>query len=62
MYIVFPFGIDIMTELSRREKAAGILPDPDIDTYMKASFLHLFILLCSAEYYNYPTLLTFYLL
>nr|XP_027108034.1 pleiotropic drug resistance protein 3-like isoform X6 [Coffea arabica] len=26
---------EIMTELSRREKEAGILPDPDIDTYMK---------------------------
>ncbi|XP_027162642.1 pleiotropic drug resistance protein 3-like isoform X1 [Coffea eugenioides] len=26
----------IMTELSKREKEAGILPDPDIDTYMKA--------------------------
>ncbi|KAL3515883.1 hypothetical protein ACH5RR_022785 [Cinchona calisaya] len=28
---------EIMTELSRREKEAGIIPDPDIDTYMKAS-------------------------
>ncbi|XP_071932486.1 pleiotropic drug resistance protein 3-like [Coffea arabica] len=28
---------EIMTQLSRREKQAGILPDPDIDTYMKAS-------------------------
>ncbi|KAG9154826.1 hypothetical protein Leryth_019541 [Lithospermum erythrorhizon] len=27
---------EIMTELSRREKEAGIVPDPDIDTYMKA--------------------------
>ncbi|KAJ4721730.1 Pleiotropic drug resistance transporter [Melia azedarach] len=27
---------DIMLEISRREKAAGIVPDPDIDTYMKA--------------------------
>ncbi|XP_073306955.1 pleiotropic drug resistance protein 3-like isoform X1 [Primulina huaijiensis] len=27
---------DIMQELSKREKAAGIIPDPDIDTYMKA--------------------------
>ncbi|CAI9101372.1 OLC1v1038678C1 [Oldenlandia corymbosa var. corymbosa] len=26
----------IMAELSRREKEAGIFPDPDIDTYMKA--------------------------
>ncbi|CAI9101367.1 OLC1v1038673C1 [Oldenlandia corymbosa var. corymbosa] len=27
---------EIMMELIKREKAAGILPDPDIDTYMKA--------------------------
>ncbi|KAH9676821.1 ABC transporter G family member 37 [Citrus sinensis] len=26
---------EIMMELSRREKEAGIIPDPDIDTYMK---------------------------
>nr|AEO22188.1 ABCG subfamily transporter protein [Solanum tuberosum] len=26
---------DIMIDLSRREKEAGIVPDPDIDTYMK---------------------------
>ncbi|CAK9136216.1 unnamed protein product [Ilex paraguariensis] len=26
---------DIMTEVSRREKEAGIVPDPDLDTYMK---------------------------
>uniref|UniRef100_A0A2N9E6E2 ABC transporter domain-containing protein n=1 Tax=Fagus sylvatica TaxID=28930 RepID=A0A2N9E6E2_FAGSY len=26
---------DIMMEVSRREKEAGIVPDPDIDTYMK---------------------------
>ncbi|KAJ4721526.1 Pleiotropic drug resistance ABC transporter [Melia azedarach] len=28
---------DIMLEISRREKEAGIIPDPDIDTYMKAT-------------------------
>ncbi|KAK3441451.1 hypothetical protein EUGRSUZ_B01807, partial [Eucalyptus grandis] len=28
---------DIMMEISRREKEAGISPDPDIDTYMKAT-------------------------
>ncbi|KAJ3670856.1 hypothetical protein LUZ60_008282 [Juncus effusus] len=28
---------DMLTELSRREKAANIKPDPDIDVYMKAS-------------------------
>ncbi|PON69592.1 ABC transporter-like [Parasponia andersonii] len=27
---------EIMMEVSRREKEAGIVPDPDIDTYMKA--------------------------
>ncbi|KAK9991985.1 hypothetical protein SO802_026970 [Lithocarpus litseifolius] len=27
---------DIMIEVSRREKEEGIVPDPDIDTYMKA--------------------------
>ncbi|XP_078443115.1 ABC transporter G family member 36-like isoform X2 [Wolffia australiana] len=28
---------DMLTELARREKAANIKPDPDIDVYMKAS-------------------------
>ncbi|KAK4559505.1 hypothetical protein RGQ29_008644 [Quercus rubra] len=28
---------DIMKELCRREKQAGIIPEPDIDTYMKAT-------------------------
>ncbi|KAG5525532.1 hypothetical protein RHGRI_031990 [Rhododendron griersonianum] len=27
---------EIMVEVSRREKQAGIIPDPDVDTYMKA--------------------------
>ncbi|XP_039165952.1 pleiotropic drug resistance protein 3 [Eucalyptus grandis] len=27
---------EIMAEVSRREREAGIIPDPDIDTYMKA--------------------------
>lgn len=26
---------DIIAEVTRREKEAGIMPDPDIDTYMK---------------------------
>ena len=26
---------DVMVEVSKREKEAGIIPDPDIDTYMK---------------------------
>jgi hypothetical protein len=28
---------DMLTELSRREKAANIKPDPDLDVYMKVS-------------------------
>ncbi|KAL5769502.1 hypothetical protein ACOSP7_013656 [Xanthoceras sorbifolium] len=28
---------EIMMEVSRREKEAGIVPDPDVDTYMKAT-------------------------
>ncbi|KAM7474363.1 hypothetical protein LguiB_021606 [Lonicera macranthoides] len=28
--------LELMIEISRREKEAGIVPDPDIDTYMKA--------------------------
>lgn len=28
---------EIMMEVSKREKEAGIVPDPDIDTYMKVS-------------------------
>ncbi|PKA64696.1 Pleiotropic drug resistance protein 1 [Apostasia shenzhenica] len=31
------FRYDMLTELSRREKAANIKPDPDIDIFMKAS-------------------------
>ncbi|WOH15112.1 hypothetical protein DCAR_0934649 [Daucus carota subsp. sativus] len=27
---------ELMTEVSRREKEAGVIPDPDIDTFMKA--------------------------
>ncbi|KAI3934473.1 hypothetical protein MKW98_011851 [Papaver atlanticum] len=32
-------GYDMLTELSRREKAANIKPDPDIDVYMKSAAL-----------------------
>lgn len=31
----FFFHTDMLTELSRREKAANIKPDADIDMYMK---------------------------
>lgn len=34
---------EIMTEVSRREKEAKIVPDPDIDTYMK---VHKCLILC----------------
>lgn len=27
-------------EVSKREKEAGIVPDPDIDTYMKVLYLY----------------------
>jgi len=38
MFCFFPFMLlDMLTELSRREKAANIKPDPDIDAFMKAS-------------------------
>uniref|UniRef100_A0A166B526 ABC transporter domain-containing protein n=1 Tax=Daucus carota subsp. sativus TaxID=79200 RepID=A0A166B526_DAUCS len=30
------FVPELMTEVSRREKEAGVIPDPDIDTFMKA--------------------------
>ncbi|VAI01859.1 unnamed protein product [Triticum turgidum subsp. durum] len=32
----FLYKIEIMKEVIRREKEAGIIPDPNIDTYMKA--------------------------
>lgn len=45
---VFPIFhyTDIIMEVSRREKEAGIVPDPDIDTYMKVLkyFLKRFII------------------
>ena len=28
---------DIMMEVSKREKDGGIIPDPDVDAYMKVS-------------------------
>lgn len=31
---------DIMLEVSKREKEAGIIPDPDVDTYMKVLKLY----------------------
>ena len=31
---------EIMMEVSKREKEAGIVPDPEIDTYMKVLYLY----------------------
>lgn len=31
-----------MVEVSRREKQAGVVPDPDVDTYMKVPLLSVF--------------------
>ena len=33
---------EIMTEVSRRKKQAGILPEPDTDAYMEVHTMHLF--------------------
>lgn len=30
---------EIMEEVSRREKQAGVTPEPDIDTYMKVNYI-----------------------
>jgi hypothetical protein len=38
------YQIEIMKEVIRREKEAGISPDPDIDTYMKVNTI-LFLIL-----------------
>lgn len=38
---IFNENVDIMMEVSRREKAAGIVPDPDIDTYMKVHYIRM---------------------
>lgn len=29
------FDVDLLTELTRREKAAGIFPEPEVDLFMK---------------------------
>lgn len=34
----FLYKIEIMKEVIRREKEAGITPDANIDTYMKVTF------------------------
>ena len=31
---------ELMTEISIREKVAGIVPDPDVDTYMKVLYFY----------------------
>lgn len=43
----------MLTELSRREKAANIKPDPDVDMYMKVVFdLASVPLICFKSYIN----------
>lgn len=37
---VFVVHLDMLTELSRREKEANIKPDPDIDVFMKVSLYY----------------------
>ncbi|KAK3441449.1 hypothetical protein EUGRSUZ_B01809 [Eucalyptus grandis] len=41
---------DIMMEISRREKEAGIVPDPDIDTYMKVPLVTISHFFLSTHY------------
>jgi hypothetical protein len=36
----------MLTELSRREKAANIKPDHDIDIYMKVRLFQMICILC----------------
>lgn len=41
---VIPTPVDMLAELSRREAAANIKPDLDLDVYMKVrDFLHIFL-------------------
>jgi len=35
----FGGALDMLTELARREKEANIKPDPDIDIFMKVSYI-----------------------
>ena len=49
--------LETMTEVVRREKQVGIIPDPDIDTYMKVKsqahiFPSLFMCHCNIEHCN----------
>jgi uncharacterized protein YqhQ len=39
---IFAVLPDMLTELSRREKAANIKPDADIDAFMKVVLLQIF--------------------
>lgn len=41
--LFFLCKLEIMKEVIRREKEAGITPDPDIDTYMKVNTNHPFM-------------------
>lgn len=45
---MFFVHVEIMVEVSRREKQAGIVPDPDVDAYMKVPKMP--CSQCSAEF------------
>ena len=40
-------AVEMLTELARREKAANIKPDHDIDVYMKVRLLHILRAFCA---------------
>jgi hypothetical protein len=37
--VLIPFYEDMLVELLRREKHAGIKPDPDADIFMKVNYI-----------------------
>ena len=42
-WMVYVFLLkEILTEVIRREKQAGIIPEPDIDTYMKVRNIYIY--------------------
>ena len=40
-------AVEMLTELARREKAANIKPDHDIDVYMMVRLLHILRAFCA---------------
>jgi len=43
--MILPFS-ELLEEVTRREKEAGIYPDADVDAFMKVDCLHLLFLDC----------------